>query len=1069
MSKVGRWIRSKRFWKRMVIGLVLVPVLFFSVVVLIVYAKQDAIVQDLVHDLNKDFTGHIEIKDSHVSLFANFPYISIDLEEVKVHEDKTDKGVCLVDLQDIYVGFDLWTILSGKMDIKKIKLSHGELNLVQHKDGEFNIVKALTSQEEVEDVEEAFHLNLKKIELEEIDLTKLNEANNLKVEAYITDAHSKFKTSGEHVKASLDARFELNLIKDGDTTILKHKHIDFDTEIDFLKGKDILTLAPTVVHLEGTELNAEGSINFLEDINLDVKFSANKPNFDLFVAMAPEEYIPTLKQYENKGKIFLKTSIKGRSINGHRPKIEASFGCKNGYIKNQKNNKTIKGLNFEGSFTNGKDRNGSTMRLDIHDFTARPERGKFYGDVVVSNFKAPDVNMTMKTDFQMEFLSRFFDIKSLRGLKGKAIVEINYHDIIDLEHPEHSIAKMNESYHMKVKLDGVSFVSKDYELPIERFDFWTQIDGHQANIKRCDMKVGSSDLTISGMIDDWPAVVHHTDKPVDTRLQIHSKLIDLYELTGKKEGSINEQIEDLSLDLDFKASAKSLTESQYLPVGEFFIENFYAKLKHYPHTLHDFHADVLIDERDLRVVDFKGMIDKSDFLFTGKLKHYEKWFDEHPGGDSKIEFNLKSKMLQLEDLFAYKGENSVPEEYRHEEFDNLTVHGYTYLHYADELKSIDLQLDHFNAAMKVHPLRFENFMGRVHYENEHLVVEDFHGKLGKSKFKTTLHYYLGKDESVKKRDNHFSLTASRLDMDQLLKYNPKPAHKKGKEGATAAKKVDHDAGFNIYELPFTDMTYHLDIKHFNYHKYLMKNIKGELRTTPKHYIYLDRLNMDAAGGHFNINGYFNGSNPKKIYFSPDIKVENIDLDKLLFKFDNFGQDYIVAENLHGKFSGKITGKIHMHNDLVPIIDDSEIHLDAHVLYGRLENYALLEYMTDYFKDKNLNKVLFDTLDNHLDVINGEITIPTMKINSTLGHIEISGKQHVDGKMEYYLRIPWKMITQTASSKLFKKKKKEAESDDQIDEIQYGNKKTKYVNVKIVGDENGYSFSLSKKKKKKNKK
>ncbi|MFT6244676.1 MAG: hypothetical protein ACJAXI_001445, partial [Crocinitomicaceae bacterium] len=46
------------------------------------------------------------------------------------------------------------------------------------------------------------------------------------------------------------------------------------------------------------------------------------------------------------------------------------------------------------------------------------------------------------------------------------------------------------------------------------------------------------------------------------------------------------------------------------------------------------------------------------------------------------------------------------------------------------------------------------------------------------------------------------------------------------------------------------------------------------------------------------------------------------------------------------------------------------------------------------------------------------------------------------------------------------KKKEDVPDDQIDEIQYGNEKTKYVNVKIVGNENGYKFSISKDKKKK---
>ena len=1062
MSKLKQWIKSKRFWKRFALVFFITPIILFFTLVLIVYNKQDEIVQDLLTDLNKDFTGHIKIKDSHVSMFENFPYISIDLEEVNIHETKEDLGTPLVDIHDVFAGFDLWTIIAGKMEIKKIKLKNGKINLIQHKDGEFNILKALSTEEEIESTDEEFHLDLRKIELENIDITKLNEENNIKIEAFISDANSKFETSPEHVIAALDARFILNLIKDGDTTFLKHKHIDLDTQLDFLKGKDVMTIQPTTVHLGGSEFNMSGSIDFLKDLFLDLDFNGNKPDFELLFAMAPEEYAPLLNQFENKGDVSIKTKIKGRSINGHNPAVDIKLGCKNGFLRNEKSNKSLKGLNFDAYFTNGKNHDKSTMEFGFENFFATPDIGKFQGDITAKDFTAPEIKLNFQSDFKMEFITQFLSLESFHDVKGDATFEIEYQDIIDIENPMHAIEQLNESYNMKIELSNISFLSDAYNLPVKDLNFISEINGHTAVINKCDIKIGKSDLKLKGVINDLPAIIHHTDIPVDTRLSIKSNYLDLFELTGSDSTSIDEQIENLSMDLDFKASAKSFTESKNLPVGEFFIENFYAKLKHYPHTLHDFHADIHIEEQDLRVVDFKGMIDKSDFLFTGKLEHYEKWFDEHPGGDSKIEFNLASNALQLESLFSYKGESYVPEEYRHEEFDNLRIHGYSYLHYEEELKSIDLNVDRFDATMKVHPLRFENFNGRVHYEDDHLLIEDFHGKLGKSVFNTTLSYYLGENEKLKKSDNHFSLTASRLDIDQLIKYTP-PANSKS---ASSVKdtNVNHDDVFNIYKLPFTDMNFHIDIAHLNYHRYLMHNIKGEFRATSNHYIHLDKLDLDAAGGHFDIKGYLNGSNPDLIYFSPDIYVTEIDLDKLLFKFENLGQDHIVSENLHGKFTGHLTGKIHMHTDMVPKIDDSEIHLDAHVLNGKLENYGLLDYMTDYFKDKNLKNVVFDTLNNHMDLTSGVLTIPTMSINSTIGHLEISGKQSLEGEMEYYLRIPWKMISQTASSKLFGNNKKENLKEGEDDQIQYGNEKTKYVNIRITGDTDNYKLSLGKPKK-----
>ena len=65
-------------------------------------------------------------------------------------------------------------------------------------------------------------------------------------------------------------------------------------------------------------------------------------------------------------------------------------------------------------------------------------------------------------------------------------------------------------------------------------------------------------------------------------------------------------------------------------------------------------------------------------------------------------------------------------------------------------------------------MRFENFKGQFHYEDEHLMIQDFHGKIGRTIFDLDLNYYLGKNEQIRKRDNHFGLKANYIDFDQLF-------------------------------------------------------------------------------------------------------------------------------------------------------------------------------------------------------------------------------------------------------------------------------------------------------------
>lgn len=1047
-----KFYKKGRFWKRLFLLLLTTLLFLVSTAIGIAYYKQDDIVQHLIKTVNKDFKGRLELADSHISLFDNFPYISIDLESVKVFENKTAEAAVIADINEVFLGFDFWTIARGDLNINDIKIKNGALDLVQHLDGRFNVEVAFSGGEEVEDAEEEFHLAIHEIELENVDIHKYNEANNLLVDALVYNADAKFTTSPQHTYVFFDALFELNIIQNGDTSFIKHKHFDLHTKLDFLTDIELLNIQPTTIKLENSEFDMQGSVDFKNNMNLDLLFSGQKDNFDLILAMSPEDLIPTLKRYENRGKIYFETSIKGESIHGKTPAIEARFGCENGFFKNKEKNLEVDSLNFAGTFTNGSARNNSTTKFTIKNFSANPAEGQLVANLEVKNFDDPEIDLKLNTSFELSFLKEFFNLTEISDLDGSVDLEMNFHDIVNIENPTHAIERLNESYYSKLKVEDLKFRYEKSDIPLEDMDLLAVVTGHEAELEYCNLKFGKSDIKLHGKISDLPAIIHHTNKLVETELEIKSDLLDVYELTGADSNAVDEQIKNLSLGLDFKSSAKALTESPNLPIGEFFIKNLYADLQHYPHTLHDFHADVFIDKMNLRVVDFKGMVDKSDFHFLGQLNHYDLWFADTARGDTEVSFDFESSHLGLEDLLVYGGENYVPKEYQHEELQDFKFHGLAKMHFQDSLKAIDLDLNQFRAKMKLHPLKLEDFAGRVHYHEDHLLVEDFAGKMGKSDFKTTLHYYLGEDEKEKKRANHFSFQSNMLDVDEMVNHN-----------MVIEEEADHDSIFNIYELPFTDMTFDIDVKHFNYENYNIHNLFAKARTTPQHYLYLDTFSMDVAGGKVSTNGYFNGSNPELIYFSPDMMVDKIDLDKVLLEFDNFGQDQLVSENLHGEFTGHITGKIHMHTDLVPKLDDSEIHIDAHIENGRLENFAMLDSFADYFRDKNLKMVRFDTLENHMDFTNGVVKVPKMTVNSTLGFMEISGVQDADYNFEYNISVPWKLVSSTVTSKLFKRKKEEVDPD-QIDEIQYGKRRTKFVSIKLKGDSLDYNVSLTKRKK-----
>ncbi|MDA0310117.1 MAG: hypothetical protein O3C46_05290, partial [Bacteroidetes bacterium] len=411
--------------------------------------KQDEWVQKGLNWANQHYPGKVVIKGSHLSLFATFPYVSIDLEDLYVYEEKKHSQTPIVHVQDAYLGFSIWSVFSGKYEVKSIKLTEGRVNLVQHADGSFNIIKAFDTggKPHADTVEQSFNLNLKSMVLERVDLHKINEINQLDIDLVVDQAHASMVQDAKQLGLDLDAKFTLNVVHYGDTTFLKHKHFKVNTQLEYDGITQIVTILPSEVWLEKGNFNVQGKMELDGEMPVDLKVNGAKPNFDLLIAFAPEELIPTLESYRNKGKIFFDASIKGKTAGGQWPAIEAKFGCDDGLIENPETEKRLEDMDFKGYFTTGAKRDFSSMEFGLTQFKTKPDAGMFSGNLKVVNFLEPDIQLQLDSEFNLDFIAKFFNLTNLKDLTGSVALQMNFHDIIDLNNPERSIEKLNESYY----------------------------------------------------------------------------------------------------------------------------------------------------------------------------------------------------------------------------------------------------------------------------------------------------------------------------------------------------------------------------------------------------------------------------------------------------------------------------------------------------------------------------------------------------------------------------------------------------------------------------------------------
>lgn len=1025
-----------------------------SAAIILMYSQQKTLTQNAIGILNKKFVGELAISDSQIAPFANFPYVSIDLKGIAFYDGKTKNSNMLLAAEDLYVGFSIWDIICGKYNIKSLKIQNGHLDLVKDIEGNINLLNAIAiGSEEVEGDEEEITIDLLSIQLKDFRV-KFDDLGNLTtINALLEKSEAAIKIQDEHIYIDLLADLIFDYIIGGQPTFFSQKHFKLDLEFDYDQNTNKLSLAPSKLYLEDALLGLEGNADLGEEIFLDIKLEGKKPDFSLLTAFLPNETAMLLRKYKNEGEVFFQGRIKGFAGNGNVPGIAVEFGCDNAYFLNPDINKKVDDLRFTGFFTNGKERSLKTSEFHLLNFYAKPDEGKFQGGLIVKDFTNPYVKINLNADLDLEFLGDFFEVEGLQGISGQVIVDMDFDEIIDFESGVTGINNVKNSVQSELKIIDLNFSLPDYPHQISRVNAYAFMKEGNLRLDNLSFRIADSDFKLSGTLTDLPAILHKEPQAVKVNLEASAVKIDLKQLMPS-DTSLNEVIKDLKIKLAFESTGNNLMNYEHLPQGEFFIEDFYAELENYPHAFHDFHADILIGEKNMEVLDFSGEIDRSDFHFSGKVLNYPKWFQENPKGDSRFEFDLVSNHLYISDVLIYNGVNYLPKDYQKEEIDGLNLKGSLDIHYNAGFESADFYLTDLDGKFKVHPLRLEDFGGKIHYENEFLTVTDFGGKMGKSDFRVSMGYQLGEPDSLNNKRNFFFLKSLALDLDALMGFE------------SINVDTNHQEAFNVFGLPFSEMDFKAEIGKMNYHTFWLEDVKVSARTTTNHYLYLDTLGLRAADGTLGIKGYFNGSDPEHIYFHSTMKASKLDLDKLLIKFENFGQDYLINENLHGKVTGTITSKFLVYPDLTPIIDKSEAKMDLTVYQGSIVNFAPLNAMSAYFSDRNLSNVKFDTLRNTFDLKDGVLNIPNMNINSSLGYIELSGKQSLDMNMDYFIRIPLGMVTSVGFKSLFGGKNKNEIDPDQEDAIVYRNddKRTRFVNVNMQGTPDDYKISLGRDKK-----
>ncbi|MFP4487673.1 MAG: AsmA-like C-terminal region-containing protein, partial [Bacteroidales bacterium] len=177
-------------------------------------------------------------------------------------------------------------------------------------------------------------------------------------------------------------------------------------------------------------------------------------------------------------------------------------------------------------------------------------------------------------------------------------------------------------------------------------------------------------------------------------------------------------------------------------------------------------------------------------------------------------------------------------------------------------------------------------------------------------------------------------------------------------------------------------------------------------------------------------------------------IENIDIHNAFEVSDNFGQDYIKAENMEGNITGNISLSATADSNFRINSNDLVLNGEYTILNGSLINFEPAFKLSKFAEMEELERIDFSRLENDLIIRDGSVKIPRMDISSSAFNISLQGDHSFDGHYQYRLKV--------LLSEFLSKKQNDKVSEFGVIEDDGLGRTSLYL--KIEGDEGGSKVS-----------
>jgi uncharacterized protein involved in outer membrane biogenesis len=650
-------------------GITTVVLLILLISIPFIFGKQ--IKEAVKNYLNEEVRADVYFEDIGISVFANFPNITVTLDKFGVAGREEFKGDTLLNCEHFGVVVNLFSLFGDKYQVRKITIDEPTIHAKVLADGKANwdIMKPSTDSvpaaEAATDTTPAapLALELSSYRISGADVIYDDRASDM----YLRISNLEHKGSGDFQNDNYD--FETSTTADSvtfrmeQTAYLSRAKIDADITVNIDSKNSRYTLKDNRIGVNALELFLEGFVVLVgDDVNMDMKFGTNQNTFKSILSMVPGMYTQDFDAVDTDGNFKLSGLVKGTYNEKRIPGFNVNLAVENGRFKYPDLPEEVKDINFDLK-VDCPDGNLDKLKVDFPKFHALFGAAPIDARCMLTGLTSDNMNVDaqIKTNIELANLLKMFPMEG-QELRGKFSLDGTAKGTVNMTAGTFPVVNA------KMKLENGYYKNADFPSALDKMSLDAEMRNANGSLTETTLNVKQFHTEIDGSPIDAQMDVKDFNDPqynlkVNGSLDL-AKLAKIYPIDGTTMAGM------IKANLSTSGRVSDIEAEQYMKLptaGSIEANNVTYKSVDFPQGVAITKSLVNFSPQRMDIASFSGKLGASPVTITGFLENYLAYImlpDQQIKGQmalSSSRFNVNEWMVEDEDAAAASAQAAAPE------------------------------------------------------------------------------------------------------------------------------------------------------------------------------------------------------------------------------------------------------------------------------------------------------------------------------------------------------------------------------------------------------------------------